>query len=269
MRDLLFASLAADNALPFYRSLVDYLAGALRISVRLVEDVPWQQRAAMLRRGEAHLGVVCGLQYVLWRSDLELVAAPVMLGERYGGLPVYFSDVVVRRGSAVGRFEHLAGACFAVNEPTSHSGYGVVRSTLAQRGLGSGFFGEVVESGAHESSLALLLRGEVDAASIDSTVLETELRRRPSLADDVRVVETLGPSPIPPLVASAGLPLELREACARALLAWAPAGGAASAVARFVAVADADYDEIRRMAPVGERVVFENVVRPRLAAAAE
>src|SRR6266540_3996757 len=131
MAELMFASLAADNAAPFYRGLGAYLAAALGRSVRLLDEYPWQERERMLMRCEAHVGVVCGLQYVLAQHDLKLLAAPVMRGQRYGQRPVYFSDVVVRSDSAVRSFEDLRGARFAVNEPTSHSGYGIVRHARA------------------------------------------------------------------------------------------------------------------------------------------
>src|SRR4029453_9213036 len=202
MTEVLFASLAADNAAPFYRGLVQYLSSALGPPVRLLDQVPWQAREQALHRGQAQLGAVCGLQYVRAEHALELLGAPVMRGQRYGGRPIYFSDVVVRRDLPANSFDALKGARFAVNEPTSHSGYGIVRYALARRGYDGSFFGEVIESEAHERSLELILNAQVDAASIYSTVLETELRKRPRLAEKLRVVATLGPSPSPPLVAS-------------------------------------------------------------------
>src|SRR2546421_7491320 len=172
MPEVLFASLAADNAAPFYRRVAEYLSKALERPVRLVEDVPWQEREHWLSSGRAAFGVVCGLQYVLARDYLEVLAAPVMRGPRYLDRPVYFSDVVVRADSPVRRFEDLSGARFAINEPTSHSGYGVLCYTLAERALDWSFFREAVESGAHERSLELVLAAEAEAAAIDSTVLE-------------------------------------------------------------------------------------------------
>ncbi|HEY2593039.1 MAG TPA: hypothetical protein VGK33_03975, partial [Chloroflexota bacterium] len=96
---LLFASLAADNTHAFYRHLAAYLSGVLQYPIRPVEDPSWQVRERQLLRGQAHLGVVCGLQYVysIERGDqpgLELLVAPLMRGPRYGLRPVYFSDVV-------------------------------------------------------------------------------------------------------------------------------------------------------------------------------
>jgi phosphonate transport system substrate-binding protein len=247
------ASLMAQNAEPFCRALSTLLG------VRLVDEVPWQEAEALLHAGEAHVGLVCGLQYVLASELLEVVAAPVMSGPRYGGRPIYYSDVVVRSGHPADSLGDLRGCVWAVNEPTSHSGYNLIRYTLAARGLGSDFFSHVVFSGSHEASLQLLLAGTVDASAIDSTVLEQELHVRPALGDELRVLETLGPSPIPPLVVSRTLLSSERAALVSAVLsmhrsAEGRAVLAAAHIDRFVPACDADYEPIRAMARVADQL---------------
>jgi phosphonate transport system substrate-binding protein len=186
-------------------------------------------------------------------APLELLAAPVARGERYQGRPVYFSDVVVRRERLFGSFEDLRGASWAYNEPRSHSGFNVVRAHLAQWQKPGSFFAVAIESGSHSASLEMVVRGKVDAAAIDSTVLEWLGERRRALVQQVRVIETLGPSPMPPWVMRRAVPEPLRarirgiflrmhrEAFGQALLALA-------GLARFVAVEDRDYGPIRTMA---------------------
>ena len=129
---------------------------------------------------------------------------------------MYFSDVVVRRDSVYQSFRDLRGATWAYNEPRSHSGFNVVRAHLADIGEFDGFFAAAVESGAHANSLQMILSGAVDGAAIDSTVLEWVGSQRDDLADAIRVIETIGPSPIPPWVISVRLRLARR---ALALLA--------------------------------------------------
>jgi phosphonate transport system substrate-binding protein len=136
--ELLFASLMADNAAEFCGALVDYLARRLGVAVRELDAVDWQERERMLYRGEAQLGVVCGLQYVYAvdrgeRPGIDLLAAPVMRGERYRGRPIYFSDVVVRRDSPARCLADLRGTSWAYNEPTSQSGYNLPRRACAFR----------------------------------------------------------------------------------------------------------------------------------------
>jgi phosphonate transport system substrate-binding protein len=223
--------------------------------VETVDALPWRERENLLDAGAAHLGVVCGLPY-LWKTrrgaGLDLLAAPVMRCERYGGRPIYYSDVVVRAEQQAAAFTDLWGLRWAYNEPCSHSGYHLVRWHLARLGERRGYFREVVQAGSHQAALALLLQGRVDGAAIDSIVLERELQVRPELRQALRVVETLGPSPAPPLVATGALAGEAREEVRAALqgMHQDPSGAAALAafgIERLAPVGTADYEPIRAM----------------------
>jgi phosphonate transport system substrate-binding protein len=204
---------------------------------------------------------MCGLPYTLRAERLVALAAPVQAGARYGGRPVYFSDVVVPSASPYTRFEQLRGARWAYNEAGSLSGYEVVRAHLAALGARSGFYGQSVETGAHLASLSLVAAGEVDAAAIDSTVLDLALRDDPALAGRVRAVASLGPYPAPPLVAARHLAPGLRAQIQAALGAAHEdeAGRAALALAaidRFAPVSDADYGPVRLLAQRAQGVTF-------------
>jgi phosphonate transport system substrate-binding protein len=56
----------------------------------------------------------------------------------------------------------------------------------------------------------MVVDGRADVTAIDSTVLEYEQTNRPAPSHKVRVIETLGPNPIPPWVISLQLPQDLR-----------------------------------------------------------
>jgi phosphonate transport system substrate-binding protein len=262
--EFIFVSLMADNAANFCHALAGYLAAGVGTPMRVLDDLSWQKCEQRLYAGQADIGVVCGLQYVysVDRGDvpgIELLAAPVMRALRYANRPVYFSDVVVRQDHPARSLSDLRGATWAYNESTSHSGYAITRYALAVRGERAGFFGRVIASGDHLRSLQLLLEGTIDATALDSTVLEQELCVRPALADQIRVVETLGPSPIPPLVTSRALPAPVRAALRAAVLAMhTDAAGqavlASASIKQFVSVADADYEPIRQMAQIASEV---------------
>lgn len=217
----------------------------------------------MLLAGQIDMGWICGLPYVqiIAREgmQMELLAAPVMRGARYQGRPVYFSDVVVRRESSFRSFEDLRGSSWAYNEPNSHSGYNLTRYMLAQKGESNGYFGDVVEAGSHQAALQMLLNGKIEGTSIDSTVLEMELKNRPEILKQIRKIETWGPSPIPPWVIHKEVPADLRDRVRRRLLDMdsdldGRAVLANLGVKKFVWVSDADYDPIREMAHEARRV---------------
>jgi len=176
------------------------------------------------------------------------VAAPVLAGPRYAGRPIYFSDVVTRAGSDVRSFADLRGRRWAYNEPRSHSGVGVVANHLALLGETWAFFGGIVEAGFHQRALRLVAEGAVDAAAIDSHVLALETRDDPALREALAVVDVLGPSTIQPLAAAGHLSPRLVDDIRAALVALEGDVLADHLVERFVAVDDADYDDVRAMA---------------------
>jgi phosphonate transport system substrate-binding protein len=200
-----------------------------------------------LSAGEDDVAAVCGLPYVQLaaRPDPPVVplVAPVLAGVRYGGRPVYFSDVVVAAGSPARSFADLRGRRWAYNEPRSQSGVGVVAARLAAMGETWAFFGELVEAGSHQRALAALAAGEADGAAVDSHVLEV-VGPGPSL----RTVDVLGPSTVQPVVASSRLPAATRDTLRDALLAVDTGPISGGRVARFVPVGDGDYADIRAMA---------------------
>jgi phosphonate transport system substrate-binding protein len=236
--------------------IAELLQTRLSLPVTARTHIPWQERERQLDAGEIGLCWICGLPYV-WKADrpapaIALLAAPVMLAPRYRGLPVYYSDVVVHSESHFHCLADLRGARWAYNEPGSHSGYNVVRAALAARGERAGFFGPVTAAGSHQTALRMILRGTIDGSAIDSTVLELEQLRHPELAAQLRVVDTFGPSPIPPWVISRTIPADVRDAINHALLHLHedPRGLsllARAGMARLVSVTDPDYDPIREM----------------------
>ncbi len=264
MHTFVLTSLQAANADPSIRAIADYLTRSLDLPVTFADAPRWQDREVLFDRGEVQLAWLCGLVYVDKRdagAPVDLLAAPVMDAPHYAGRPVYFSDVVVRVESPLRVFADLRGASWAYNNIGSHSGYNITRSHLAKLGVDGSFFGRVVEAGAHQRSLAMVLTGEIDASAIDSTVLETELRLRPQMAGQIRVIERLGPSPIPPWVirreVSPTFATEIRHCFVE--MHSDPVGAALlaqSQMLRFAPVTDSDYDPIRQMAALAEKVAL-------------
>ena len=247
----------AENTDLVVLALAHYITERAGIQTELVDDIPWQKRGRLLDSGKIHLAWICGLSYVLKAdqpaTDMELLVAPVMQGDRYQNRPIYYSDVVVRRDSPFQTFADLRGTSWAYNEPGSHSGYNLVRYHLATLEEKSAYFGKVLESGAHLTSLRMILDHQVDASAIDSIVLGLELQHRPALGAAIRVIEIFGPSPIPPLIILRSLPQETRKAFRELLLHMHEDSHGRTIlanlqIARFAYVEDRDYDVIRNMA---------------------
>jgi phosphonate transport system substrate-binding protein len=258
---LLAVTFLAPNILPVYQFTMDYIGKKLDCDIQLVIGTNYEETY------EADLSFICGLPYVLRTtprvdpSPIEAVAAPVLRGERYQGKPIYFSDVIVHRNSPYQSFADLRGCSWAYNEPESQSGYGITRYWLAKMGATGGYFGRVVEAGFHQTAIRMVGRGEVGAAAIDSQVLAVELRDHPHLANELRVIASLGPSTIQPLAAARHLPASLKHDIQGALAEMHRDENARAQldrgfIERFVAVQDSDYDDIRMMLEVCERASF-------------
>jgi phosphonate transport system substrate-binding protein len=250
-----------DATIALYELVTEEVGRRLGLPTELVVETSYES----CERDQNEVCFVCSLPYVTFeRRGLDLavpVAAPVLEGERYGGRPIYFSDVIVHRDSPFLTFLDLRGRSWAYNEPLSWSGYGITRYHLAALGETNGFFREVVEAGFHREAIRMVARREVDASAIDSQVLSIELRDHPDLAEQVRVVEALGPSTIQPVAVSRRVPDELREAIREVLVTMADDSAVherltIALVERFVPVDAGSYDDIRMMVDACEAAGF-------------
>jgi phosphonate transport system substrate-binding protein len=249
-RPLRIVSFLAPNLLDLYQ----YLARAIEEQLDYPTELTTAGSYAAI--ADADVAFLCSLPYVEMASQgkapVEPLAAPVLCGERYGGRPIYFSDVIVRHDSPFQSFADLRGRSWAYNEPRSQSGYGITRQRLLELGETSGYFSRVVQTGWHERSLRQVLAGEVDASAIDSHVLAVALRDEPQLSDQLRVIDSLGPSTIQPVVVSTRLPDALKAELRTFFLMIADQPRACQVLRRafiesFVAVDDSSYDDIRVM----------------------
>ncbi|MBD2462981.1 PhnD/SsuA/transferrin family substrate-binding protein [Oscillatoria sp. FACHB-1407] len=251
---LTIASYLAPNMLWFYEAVGAYLARSLSIAVQVIPSRVDPLEDAMLLQDQCDLAFICGLPLVRYQAiapqQLQALVAPVMQAERYGDRPVYFSDMIVNAISDITTFEQLAGTVFSYNDLGSNSGYNLMRHRLMQGGYPANFFGQVVESGSHQASMQWVAEGKATCAAIDSTVLEQEYRRMPDLARSLRVIESIGPCPIPPLVGAQRLGAETLTQLQTVLLdpdAELRSQMQRAGIRRFAAVQSQDYEAIAQI----------------------
>jgi phosphonate transport system substrate-binding protein len=247
VRRLRVATYLAPCNRPAYQHISDEIARNLGVQCELVDGTAYRAIAD----GTIDVAFVCGLPYVRLAAQrsVDLVGAPVIIGARYERSPIYFSDVVVRRASQYQTFDDLRGCTWAYNEPNSHSGHLITLFNLLQRGETPVFFGRVVRAGSHERAIEMLCAGEVDAAAIDSHVLEVVTSRQPDLLEQLRVIDTWGPSTIQPAVVRSSLEPDLKQSIS--LVVQSIDGGDEHLrqchIERYVEVADTTYNDIRAM----------------------
>ena len=261
MTHLRFGTFLAPNMLPTYQAIADAVGARLGATTELVVETDYQNCVNDIN----DVCFVCSLPYVIFDrqglSPAEPIAAPVLTGDRYGGRPIYFSDVIVHRSSPAESFLDLRDTSWAYNEPMSQSGYGITRYHLVSIGETSGFFSAVIEAGFHETAIEMVRTGEVDASAIDSQVLAVAARADPTLMGDLKVIDALGPSTIQPVAVtkrfSPSLRVEIRDVLVElhsdpAMTPYLEHG----LIDRFAAVGPGDYDDIRQMLEACEAADF-------------
>lgn len=219
---LILTSYLAPNGFWFYQAVAAHLQQALDINVQITESPFDPLDDPTLLNNRVDLAFICGLPFIRHYQrapdQFQPVVAPVMQLARYTDRPVYFSDVVVRVNSRVQTFKDLSGKTFCYNDPGSNSGYNLLCHHLIQQGYSPSFFQAAFQSGSHQRSIQAVLASKADYAAIDSTVLEQERRDFPDLSNQLRVIESIGPCPMPPIVVAQRLGKTLIDRIQAALL---------------------------------------------------
>jgi phosphonate transport system substrate-binding protein len=219
---LTLVSYLAPNFFWFYKAVVASLGKVLQVEMQVIQSLLDPLEDPLLLQDQVDIAFICGLPFARYQrinaEQLEILVAPVMAEMRYQNRPVYFSDLIVQANSGFTTFEDLAGTTLCYNDLGSNSGFNLLRQRLIQSGLPKRFFGQAIPSGSHQRSIQWVAEGLADCAAIDSTVLEQELRDIPELTTRLRVLESIGPCPIPPIAVSQRLGSEVIHQLQAALL---------------------------------------------------
>jgi phosphonate transport system substrate-binding protein len=207
-------SYLSPNLLWFYQEVIQAIARRCDCLIELIGATCDPLDDPLLEHDQVDIAFICGLPLIrhnrIAKQPLEILAVPVMQGDRYQQQPIYFADIVVRADSNFYELGDLAGSRFCYNDRGSNSGYNLIRYRILQY-LKSQilppnyrFFQSSQASGSHQNSLQWIASGLADCAAIDSIVMAAELRQFPELAQSLRVIESI-PSPIPPITISSRL----------------------------------------------------------------
>lgn len=167
-----------------------------RLDEALPHDAAWFDPRLLLAQ-------TCGYPFMAQlQGRVRLVATPVYrhpgcMGALNGSL------LVVRADTAFGAVRELRGVVAAINDWKSNSGMNLLRHTVAPHALGGRFFGQVVESGSHRASIAMVARGEADVAAVDCVTFGNLARFAPDMVAGVRILAETAKTPGLPLITRA------------------------------------------------------------------
>jgi ABC-type phosphate/phosphonate transport system substrate-binding protein len=156
--------------------------------------------AELWRAPDLLLSQTCGYPLITaFADDLSLLLTPVYRTEGCEG-GSYRSFVVVHNDNAAESLEDLRGSRCAINGPTSQSGMNVLRREIAPLARDSRFFSEVIVSGKHPQSVAMIAAGKADVAAIDCVTYGLMARHDPESVAEVRALAETRSAPSLPYV---------------------------------------------------------------------
>lgn len=198
--------------------------------------------SALWARDDLGCAMMCGLPYSQRSPRPTLVAAPIPSPARYGGRPIYFTDLAVRADAPFQRLEDTFGGVMGFTLPDSMSGHVAPRQHLAA--LGSNRFRKVVGGLLNARQVIEALdEGRIDVGPLDSYYFDLLSKDSPETAGKVRIVDSTRAAPIPPLVATATLDQSALERLRASLLS---VGERPELLLKGFAVpASSDYDQLK------------------------
>jgi phosphonate transport system substrate-binding protein len=144
--------------------------------------------------------------------------------------------------------------------PGSYSGCLLVRHHLLRMGETEAFFGCMTFWGRHQESIRMVMSEEVGCGGDRLARPRRRTAAKSGTRRALRVIATLGPSTIPPVVATTRLPdaVQVRVRDALCELGTDPASRevlASGLIRRFTPIDDRAYDDIRQKLALVERSV--------------
>lgn len=211
-----------------YQMYQRYLEEALGCDTYLMVESRWSgppaDRMDPFTADDADIAFVCSTSYLrqleVKNKFMELLpVAPIHNHPKNEERPIYYSEIIVHktREDMFKEFHDLKGHTWAYNDEEFLSGNISVLAELKRHGLNASFFGHIVKSGSHETSLQWVLNSTVDAAAVDSNFLQYWMKNHPEDRKKVHVVHTIGPLPIQPLIVNTRMEASLKERITEAL----------------------------------------------------
>lgn len=211
------------------------------------------------RRDDLGLAFICGYPFATGGFAVVPVAAPVPASALAAGRPFYASDLIVRADSPFRTLEETFGSRIGWTVQHSQSGFNALRHHLLRyRRAGRTLYRESVgDLQTPRRVIEAVLAGRIDLGPLDSYVHELLRRHEPETAAELRTVATTAPTPMPLLVASAGVSAEIVAALRQALLGLGGSEPERALLAElcltgFAAVSRADYAPLLRLAQEAE-----------------
>jgi ABC-type phosphate/phosphonate transport system substrate-binding protein len=209
----------APAAAAAWRALFEAVAQASGVKLDHVEHAAPAPLETLWARPDLGAVFMCGWPFARAAAPPRIVAAPIPSPPRYGGRPVYVTDLVVRADRRFGAIEDTFGGRLAWTVDHSHSGFNALRHFLApyRRRRGAPLYAATIGPlKTPRRVVEAIVSGEADIGPLDGYWHDLLKRHEPQTAAKLRVIATTEPAPIPLLVAAPQVDLARVERLAAA-----------------------------------------------------
>jgi len=232
-----------------WQTLFDWVARTSAVPLIYIDHAAPAPLETLWARDDLGATYMCGFPFASAARKQRLIAAPVPSPPRYGGLPQYCTDFIVRADRPFARLSDTFGGRIGWTVGHSQSGYNAVRYHLLRyrrdqnETLFAQWVGPLITP---RRVIEHVIEGKTDVGPLDSYVHDLLKRHEPKTAARLRTVESTAMTPIPPLVASPAVADDIVERLRAALMSGAietelAATFEALMITRFAPVNPADY----------------------------
>jgi ABC-type phosphate/phosphonate transport system substrate-binding protein len=195
----------SPEAAGLWRRLLNAVIEHAGLDIGLLEHTEPAPINELWQRPDKAAVFMCGLPFSRAVPRPELIVAPVPSPPAFHGLPQYWSEMVVRKGSDFHSIEDTFGGRIALTVPDSQSGCLAALYFLMTNAGQFPLYREIITPQVTPlGAMSAVVEGAADVAPIDSYAYCLLQRYRRDLTSQLRVIARTPPTPIPPLVASTG-----------------------------------------------------------------
>lgn len=200
-----------------WRQLFTWVAAHADVPLDVIDYAAPAPLAELWRRPDLGCAMMCGYPWATWNDATAPrptpLVTPIPSPTRFGALPRYWSDIVVRADSRYRSERDLADARFAFTAVDSQSGYQAPRAFFANRALAAGgrLFGETIGPVMTPRRVVeSLLAGAADAGPLDAWWHDLLRHHEPAVAARLRVIAQTASTPMPFFVAAGPIAYDVK-----------------------------------------------------------
>ncbi len=163
---------AATRLVPAYDALARLMSEKLGCKVELTIPISYNAEIEAMRAGKLDAGEFGPLGYVLAR-EVARADAVATFGDAKGGPSVYYASIVTSPASGIKSLKDVANHSFAYSDPASTSGHLFPALALTKAGIDPDKGIHPFYAGSHSASFEALRNHKVDAAELNSVLIES------------------------------------------------------------------------------------------------